>query len=341
MRSRSAASPHGSPTALCKLSSERNELEQTSSASVPVLCAAVVRAGRISWRIAESRPAPAARRPRCRQARHRSRGPVGTSCHLRFTILYLTARNSFTLQRLYLRTRTGSEPPMTLVRRDLLSGIMGFCVAAAAARSSGHGEEAPAIRFGEPQPFSPDLVRERARALAGQAFEPADGTLPEVLTELDYDKHRAIYSAPKWLWHGLGLDAEVQLSTSDTTSRRQCISMKWLTGWRARCSTPPAVRLRPERFQARLCRGPWLRRLPAARTAQSPRLSRRACGISRGELFPRARPQSAVWYFVAGRGDRHRSAEAGGVSGVSPLLLERPAPGADRSRCTLCWTGRA
>ena len=101
---------------------------------------------------------------------------------------------------------------MTLVRRDLLSGIMGFCVAAAAARSSGHGEEAPAIRFGEPQPFSPDLVRERARALAGQAFEPADGTLPEVLTELDYDKHRAILFRPEMaLWHGLGLDAEVQL----------------------------------------------------------------------------------------------------------------------------------
>ena len=47
-------------------------------------------------------------------------------------------------------------------------------------------------------------------------------------------------------------------------------------------------------------------------------------GVSRGELFPRARPQSAVWYFVAGRGDRHRSAEAGGVSGVSPLLAGAP-----------------
>ena len=36
------------PTALCSLSSERNELEQTSSASASVLCAAVVRTGRIS-----------------------------------------------------------------------------------------------------------------------------------------------------------------------------------------------------------------------------------------------------------------------------------------------------
>src|SRR5215831_7765343 len=38
-----------SPTALCSLSSERNEFEQTSSASAAVLWAAVVRSGRISW----------------------------------------------------------------------------------------------------------------------------------------------------------------------------------------------------------------------------------------------------------------------------------------------------
>src|SRR5215510_8669214 len=38
-----------SPTALCSLSSERNEFEQTSSASAALLWAAVVRNGRISW----------------------------------------------------------------------------------------------------------------------------------------------------------------------------------------------------------------------------------------------------------------------------------------------------
>src|SRR5262249_2499091 len=38
-----------SPTALSSLSSERNELEQTNSASAGVLWAAVVRSGRISW----------------------------------------------------------------------------------------------------------------------------------------------------------------------------------------------------------------------------------------------------------------------------------------------------
>jgi hypothetical protein len=35
--------------ALCSGSSERNEFEHTSSASPEVLCAAVMRSGRISW----------------------------------------------------------------------------------------------------------------------------------------------------------------------------------------------------------------------------------------------------------------------------------------------------
>ncbi len=38
------------PTALCSASSERKELEHTSSASPEVWCAAVVLTGRISWR---------------------------------------------------------------------------------------------------------------------------------------------------------------------------------------------------------------------------------------------------------------------------------------------------
>jgi periplasmic glucans biosynthesis protein len=100
---------------------------------------------------------------------------------------------------------------MTPSRRDLLSGILGFCAAAAAARSWGHAEEGSAVRLGEPQPFSPDLVRERARALAAQPFEPADDGLPEVLTELDYDQHRAIhFRSDMALWHGLGLDVQAQ-----------------------------------------------------------------------------------------------------------------------------------
>jgi glucans biosynthesis protein len=100
---------------------------------------------------------------------------------------------------------------MTTSRRDLLSGMVGFCVATAAARSFAEAQENSALRFGEAQPFSPELVREQARALAAEPFGTLDGALPDVLAELDYDQHSQIRLRPDAaLWHGLGLDAEAQ-----------------------------------------------------------------------------------------------------------------------------------
>jgi len=58
------------PTALASASSERKELEQTSSASVSVWCASVPRSGRISCRITGA-PAPAA----CHAASQPARPP--------------------------------------------------------------------------------------------------------------------------------------------------------------------------------------------------------------------------------------------------------------------------
>ena len=66
-----------SPTALWSASSERNELEQTSSASVPVLCASV--AAHRAHLVEDRRRCPrgrAARPPRCRRGRRRSRAPL-------------------------------------------------------------------------------------------------------------------------------------------------------------------------------------------------------------------------------------------------------------------------
>lgn len=100
---------------------------------------------------------------------------------------------------------------MTTSRRDLLSGMLGLGVAAALWRSLAHGEENPALRFGEPRPFSPDLVRERARALAAEPFGSFGGTVPEALAGLEADQYRAIRFRPdRALWHSLGLDAEAQ-----------------------------------------------------------------------------------------------------------------------------------
>ena len=99
---------------------------------------------------------------------------------------------------------------MTTSRRDLLSGIFGFFIATAAARSLAHAQDA-ALRFADPEPFSPDLVREQARALAAEPFGAHDVPLPDVLAQLNYDQQRDIrFRRDMALWHGLGLDSEVQ-----------------------------------------------------------------------------------------------------------------------------------
>jgi glucans biosynthesis protein len=100
---------------------------------------------------------------------------------------------------------------MTTSRRDLLSGIVGLSIASAAARSLAQDKESSVLPFGDPQPFSPDLVREQARALAAEAFGTLDGALPDVLADLPYDQYRQIsFRRDMALWHGLGLDAEAQ-----------------------------------------------------------------------------------------------------------------------------------
>ena len=100
---------------------------------------------------------------------------------------------------------------MTTSRRDLLSGMLVFCVAAALARTRTHAQENGTLRLGEPEPFKPDMVREQARALAAEGFGAFDGTVPEVLASLNYDQHRDIrFRRGAALWHGLGVDAEAQ-----------------------------------------------------------------------------------------------------------------------------------
>jgi len=95
-----------------------------------------------------------------------------------------------------------------LSRRRLLRGALALAALAAAAP----GRPARAgIRFGEAAPFHPDVLRERARALARAPYRPPEGALPRVLAGLDYDRHRDIRFRPEMaLWRGRNLDAEAQ-----------------------------------------------------------------------------------------------------------------------------------
>jgi glucans biosynthesis protein len=89
---------------------------------------------------------------------------------------------------------------------------MGLVAASAAVpRPLGAAEQGPGVRFGEPEPFSPALVRDQARARAAEPFGALDQPLPEALAALDPDQHGAIrFRGDMALWHGLDLNAEVQ-----------------------------------------------------------------------------------------------------------------------------------
>ena len=103
---------------------------------------------------------------------------------------------------------------MTASRRDLLSGFIGF-LAAAAWRPRPLLAAGPAseLRFGEPAPFTPAMVRDQARALAAEPFGALDQALPEALTGLDHEQHGAIrFRRDMALWHGLDLNAEARFS---------------------------------------------------------------------------------------------------------------------------------
>ncbi|MEQ8964742.1 MAG: glucan biosynthesis protein [Azospirillaceae bacterium] len=89
-------------------------------------------------------------------------------------------------------------------RRAVLRASAGLAAAFAFARSASGlaadaSEEPPAppgIRLGEATPFDPASLRERARALAGEAFRPRADEVPGPVADLGYDRHRAIRFRP-------------------------------------------------------------------------------------------------------------------------------------------------
>ena len=217
---------------------------------------------------------------------------------------------------------------MTLVRRDLLSGI-DWILRRQARRLVGPQGPCPPVR--RAAAVLPGSGGSR-RALGGQAFEPADGTLPEVLTELDYDKHRAIYSAPTrrcgmasvWMprcnsFHlGYHFKTPVHIYEVADGMARQMLY------------TPELFDFGQNGFKPDFARGPWLRRLPAARPLNRP-----------DYLDELAVFLGASYFRALGRNQRY-GISARGVAIDTGLpkqeefpafrrfWLERPAPGADQ-----------
>jgi periplasmic glucans biosynthesis protein len=98
---------------------------------------------------------------------------------------------------------------MTATRRDLLSALTGLLWAAGVPRVLA-AERVEELRLGPREPFSAAMVRDRARALAAEAFG-GDQALPEALAALEHEQYQSIRFRPEMaLWHGLDFDVEAQ-----------------------------------------------------------------------------------------------------------------------------------
>src|SRR5687767_15681487 len=56
---------------------------------------------------------------------------------------------------------------------------------------------ASALRFGPPQPFSFDKLRQRARALGAAAYVPPPRPAPDITAKIDYAAHGQIKFRPE------------------------------------------------------------------------------------------------------------------------------------------------
>jgi periplasmic glucans biosynthesis protein len=111
---------------------------------------------------------------------------------------------------LKLADKTGGRGDVS--RRGVLAGAALLAPALLVARAYGQTDPTSAgIKLGEPMPFDPNLVRERARQLANAPYQPPDQDFPAVLAELNYEQHRDIrFRPPMSLWRDLNVDAEAQ-----------------------------------------------------------------------------------------------------------------------------------
>lgn len=90
--------------------------------------------------------------------------------------------------------------PIDYRRRTLVQGSL----AAFALTLSGfpaYARETSALRFGQPQPFSFEVLKERARAMAGAPYAPPPKPAPDITSKIDYAAHGQIrFNTGNALW---------------------------------------------------------------------------------------------------------------------------------------------
>ena len=63
---------------------------------------------------------------------------------------------------------------------------------------------APNLRFGEPQPFSPDWLKAHAQALAAAPYSPPPRPDPSIVASIDYDAHGKLKYKNEFALYGDG-----------------------------------------------------------------------------------------------------------------------------------------
>ncbi|MBV9754227.1 MAG: glucan biosynthesis protein, partial [Hyphomicrobiales bacterium] len=71
-----------------------------------------------------------------------------------------------------------------LSRRHMLQAMAASALARADAKAN-----PAALEFGPSQPFSHDALKERAKTLAAQPYDPPPRPNPDIVQKLDYDAH--------------------------------------------------------------------------------------------------------------------------------------------------------
>src|SRR5438067_967025 len=69
-------------------------------------------------------------------------------------------------------------------RRTLLASVAAFAGVALAPRIA---HAAPGLRYGAPEPFSFEILKDMARARAARPYEPPRQPAPEIVSKIDYD----------------------------------------------------------------------------------------------------------------------------------------------------------
>ncbi len=87
--------------------------------------------------------------------------------------------------------------PAGLERRRFIATLLAAAGSLALGGAHAAGPDAPALKFGAPQPFSFERLRRRAQQMAGRPYQPPRSPDRNILQQIDYDEHGRLKFDPR------------------------------------------------------------------------------------------------------------------------------------------------